>query len=377
MKNTIIWSACLLFLVACGSKDEQAKATVESLPTTEVKLTAEQMKNAEIQTEIIGVKNLSELLKLNGKIDVPPQNLISISVPMGGYLKSTDLLPGMLVRKGQVLAVLEDPQYVQLQQEYLLAKVKLRLSESEYKRQKELNESKAASDKVLQQAEAEFKNQRINVQALGENLKLIGINPERLEDSKISKSVTINSPIDGYVAKINANIGKYLTSSEVLFELVNTTDIHLNLTVFEKDIDKLKIGQKVIAYTNSEPNKKEQCEILLIGHSLATDKSTEVHCHFKNYNKKLVPGMYMNAEIELASSPCVAIPETAIVRFGNEEFVFVELKKNQFQMVAIKEGKAENGYVEVIGGEQLKGQTVVANGAYALLMKLKNTEEEE
>lgn len=374
MKRQYIFGFLILLLSSCGGNVEKTTASQE-LATTTVQLTDVQVNNAEIKTELIQIKNLSEILKLNGKIDVPPQNLISISVPMGGYLKSTDMLPGMSVKKGQVLAILEDPQYVQLQQEYLLAKVKLKLSESEYNRQKELNESKAASDKVLQQAEAEYKNQRINVQALAENLRLIGVNPERLDDNKISKSVTINSPIDGYVARVNANIGKYLTSSEVLFELVNTTDIHLNLTVYEKDIDKLKIGQKVMAYTNSNPNQKEECNILLIGQSLATDKSTEVHCHFKNYNKKLVPGMYMNAEIELESSPCIAIPETAIVRFGNEAFVFIELRKNEFEMIAIREGKKENGYVELIGGENLKGQTIVSNGAYSLLMKLKNTEE--
>ena len=294
---------------------------------------------------------------------------------MGGYLKTTDLLPGMVVRKGQVIATLEDQQYVQLQQDYLLAKVKLKTVEAEYLRQKELNASKASSDKVFQQAEAEFKNARINLKALDQNLQIIGINPDRLDESKISKRISIISPIDGYVAKINANIGKYLTPSEVLFELVNVADIHLNLTVYEQDLAKLQIGQKLVAFNNNEPGKKYPCEILLIGHSLTAEKNTEVHCHFKNYDKSLVPGMYMNAEIELKNVNAITVPEESVVRFGNFEYIFVELKKNQFEMIEVKTGAKENGFVEIVNNEKLNNQLIVVKGAYSLLMKLKNSEE--
>jgi cobalt-zinc-cadmium efflux system membrane fusion protein len=377
MKNLFIIPLVLLFL-RCGSKETKVEST-ETAPLIEsmkVSLTTAQFDNAGIVLGKPEKREISEILKLNGKIDVPPQNLVSVSIPMGGYLKTTDLLPGMVVRKGQVIATLEDQQYVQLQQDYLLIKVKLKTVEAEYFRQKELNASKASSDKVFQQAEAEFKNARINLKALDQNLQIIGINPDRLDESKISKRISIFSPIDGYVAKVNANIGKYLTPSEVLFELVNVADIHLNLRVFEKDLSKLAIGQKLVAFNNNDPDKKYPCEILLIGHSLTAEKNTEVHCHFKKYDNSLVPGMYMNAEIELKNVNAITVPEESVVRFGNFEYIFVELKKNQFEMIEIKTGAKENGYVEILNNEKLDNQTIVIKGAYSLLMKLKNSEGE-
>lgn len=375
MKKILVIFLTLL-LLGCGSKETDiVEETANEIETMKVSLTPAQYKNAGIVLGQVEQKNISEILKLNGKIDVPPQNLVSVSIPMGGYLKSTDLLPGMFVKKGQVIAILEDQHYVQLQQDYLLAKVKLKTTESEYLRQKELNLSKASSDKVVQIAEAEYKNARINLKALEQNIHIIGINPIRLDETNISKRITINSPIDGYVSKVNANIGKYLTPSEVLFELVNVSDIHLNLTVYEKDLPKLRIGQKLYAYNNNQPDKKHLCKILLIGHSLSMEKNTEVHCHFENYDKSLVPGMYMNAEIELQNIKAATIPEEALVRFGNSEYVFVELKKNQFEMIEVKSGAKENDYVQILNNDKLKNQPVVIKGAYSLLMKLKNTEE--
>ncbi len=375
MKTIYIFPLILLF-IGCGTKEVKVESKkTEVVEAMNVTLTAAQMKTIGITTNKMEEKEISSLLNLNGKIDVPPQNLISISIPMGGYLKSTDLLPGSVVKKGQVIASLEDQQYVQLQQEYLLMKVKLKISEGEYNRQKELNASKASSDKVYNQAEADYKTARINVRALEENLQLIGINPNNLTESKISKRISITSPIDGYVAKVNANIGKYLTPSEVLFELVNVSDIHLNLTVYEKDLAKLQIGQKLIAFNNNEQNIKYPCEIILIGHSLSKEKSTEVHCHFIKYDKNLVPGMYMNAEVELKNKQAMTLPEEAVVRFGNSEFVFVELKKGNYEMMEVQTGGKEKGYVEIINSENLKNRPIVIKGAYSLLMKLKNTEE--
>jgi cobalt-zinc-cadmium efflux system membrane fusion protein len=374
--KTIYIIPLILLLTGCGSKETTVESSnTEVVESMQVTLTSAQIKNAGITTDLLQEKEISSILKLNGKIDVPPQNLISISIPMGGYLKSTDLLEGSIVKKGQIIASLEDQQYIQLQQDYLLAKVKLKSAEGEYNRQKELNASKASSDRVYNQSEADFKTARINVRALEENLQMIGINPTNLSETNISKRITIKSPIDGYVSKVNANIGKYLTPSEVLFELVNVSDIHLSLTVYEKDLPKLQIGQKLVAYNNNEGNVKYPCEIILIGHSLSIEKSTEVHCHFNKYDKNLVPGMYMNAEVELKNNKTLVLPEEAVVRFGNSEFIFVELKKGQFEMIEVITGVKENGYIEITNSENLKNQSIVIKGTYSLLMKLKNSEE--
>lgn len=379
MKKYIYLFFTMALIVRCG-ENQTVQEEVKKEPVSNeniVVLSEAQFKNAEILTSNLAIEEISSVLKLNGKIDVPPQNLVSVSVPFGGYLKSTELLPGKMVKKGQVLGVIEDQQYVRLQQEYLLAKVKLKVVEGEYVRQRELNASKASSDKVFQLAEGEYRNAKINLKALEENLELIGVKPQRLDENKISKQITITSPINGYVSKVNANIGKYLTPSDVLFELVNVADIHLNISVFEKDLASLSIGQKVIAYNNNNHDQKYQSEIILIGHSLSADKNTEVHCHFKKYDKTLVPGMYMNAEIELKNKMAHTISENALLHYGNKEYVFIEVSKFKFEMVEVKVGAKENGKSEILNFEDLKGKSIVSSGAYSLLMKLKNAEEEE
>ena len=171
---------CLLFVTACNSNQTNEQQTTESKFENAVALTDAQYKNAGIETGKIENRNISSVLKLNGKIDVPPQNMVSVSVPLGGYLKSTKLLPGIHVNKGEILAVMEDPQYIQLQQDYLTAKAQFSFHESEYKRQKDLNESKAASDKVFEQAKATYQTQQILIKSLEQKLRLIGLNPDKI-----------------------------------------------------------------------------------------------------------------------------------------------------------------------------------------------------
>ena len=375
MKNIIFISTVLLFTSCAGNKNA-GEATTAAAITNTVTLTEAQIKNAGIVTGKISRKEISSILKLNGMIDVPPQNMVSISVPLGGYLKSTNLLPGMHIKKGDVIAVMEDQQYIQLQQDYLTAKSKIGFLENEYNRQKDLNSVQASSDKVFQQAEADYKSQQVLIAALGEKLKLAGINVDQLNETNISRSVNIYSPIDGYVSKVDVNIGKYVSPTEVLFELVNPADIHLALKVFEKDLDKLFIGQKLVAYTNNNPDKKYSCDILLIGKDLTTERNTDVHCHFETYDKSLVPGTYMNAEVEVRKSDAYALPEDAVVRFENKNYVFVQKENNQFQMTEVNVGDTENGFIEILSAENLASQELVTKGAYSILMSLKNKSEE-
>jgi cobalt-zinc-cadmium efflux system membrane fusion protein len=373
--KTILLLIILTTFIACGNS-KPAEKEVEATLETVVNLTNDQIKNANIGLGKLEQKTVSSILKVNGKIDVPPQNMVSVSVPLGGYLKSTKLLPGMHVSKGEVIAVMEDQQYIQLQQDYLLAKTKLGFMLNEYNRQKELNLSKASSDKVFQQTESEFISQKITLKSLAEKLKLIGLNPETVNENTISKSINIYSPINGYVTMVNVNIGKYSQPSEVLFELVNPIDIHLALTVFEKDLTQIEIGQKLVAYTNNKPNEKHPCEIILVGHSVSKDRITEVHCHFLDYDRTLLPGMYMNAEIELKKNDAFVLPEEAIVRFENIQYVFIEKDKNNFEMVPVTTGSVEKGFIEILDAEKLLAKNIVTKGAYSILMKTKNKSEE-
>ncbi len=376
MKRIIIISGFFL-LAACGGKKTQEKAAATNIANENtIILTAGQQATAKIELRGLEAKSISSTIKVNGKIDVPPQNMVSVSMPLGGYLKSTKLLPGMQIRKGEVIASMEDQQYIQLQQDYLTIKSKLVFSEAEYIRQKELNQSKASSDKVFQQAQMEYNNQKIMLSALAEKLKLININPSGVSENTISKSVNIYSPINGFVSKVNMNIGKYVTPADVLFELVNPSDIHLNLKVFEKDLDKLYIGQKLIAYTNNEPDKKHLCEVSLISRDLTPERTADVHCHFDQYDKTLLPGMYMNADIKVKSLNTLALPEDAIVSFESGNYVFVSKGNNQYQMMPAETGIKENGYIEIKNAPVFTDKQIVVKGAYTLLMALKNKAEE-
>jgi len=375
MKN-IIFLSLILSLAGCAGNKNADEALSAPENTNSVTLTDAQIKNAGIVTGEVTRKEISTILKLNGIVDVPPQNMVSISAPLGGYLKSTTLLPGMHITKGDVIAVMEDQQYIQLQQDYLTAKARIGFLENEYHRQKDLNSSQASSDKVFQQAEADYRSQQVLMAALAEKLRLAGINVDQLNEKNISRSVNIYSPINGYVSKVDVNTGKYVSPTEVLFELVNPADIHLALKVFEKDLDKLFIGQKLVAYTNNDPGKKYPCETLLIGKDLTIERNTDVHCHFETYDKSLIPGTYMNAEIEVKKNDAYTLPEDAVVRFENKNYVFIKKRNNQFQMTEVNTGNTENGFIEILNAENFVSGELVIKGAYSILMSLKNKSEE-
>lgn len=378
MKRYFIILALSIAFIACGTKyaPEETEAAVGAGIDT-ITVTDAQLKNAEFQTGPLQTGEMSSLLKVNGKVDVPPQNMVSISVPLGGYLKTSKLLPGMHVNKGEVLAIMEDQQYIQMQQDYLMAKVKLGQLEKEYARQKELNASQASSDKMLQQAEADLKSHRILSAALAQKLQLVGIQPSTLTENNISKSVNIHSPIDGYVTKVYVNIGKYISPTEIMFELVNPTDIHLALKIFEKDLPKLFIGQELMAYTNNNPTKKYDCEVLLIGKDINTEGYTDVHCHFEQYDKILIPGTYMNAEIKVKNRQAIVLPADAVVRHDGKHFIFKEVAKQKYAMLEVEVGETENGLTELMVPETMLKESgkYVIKGAYTLLMMLKNEAE--
>lgn len=376
-KYSVLLLFILFFAVQCNKKEEAVIKPLAPKDETLVVLTDAQLKNTTIETMPLSEKNISTVLKINGKIDVPPQNLVSVSVPLGGYLKNTNLLPGMKVSKGQVIAVIENPQFIQLQQDYLMAKSKLHFAELDYNRQKKLNQSQASSDKVMQMAQSEMNSQRIMMNTLAEQLQLVNINAGSLTSGNIRKSVPVYSTINGFVSKVNVNIGKFVNPSDVLFELINPNDIHLNLKVYEKDLQMLKIGQRFTAYSNTQPEKKYGGEIILISKDINGDGTAEVHCHFEQYDDNLTPGMYMNAEIETETSFSNALPEESIVNFEGEDYVFIQEKKQTYKMISVTLGESENGFIQIKNFEDFKNREIVTKNAYTLLMKLKNTESEE
>lgn len=380
VKINYIWIVVVLWVfsaIQCQQKEETTTKTGTPKDENTVSLTDAQLRNAPIETTELSMQSISTVLKLNGKIDVPPQNLVSVSTPLGGYLKSTGLLPGMKVSKGQVIAVIENPQFVQLQQDYLMAKSKYHFAQLDYNRQKKLNQSQASSDKVMQMAQSEMNSQQIIMNAIAQQLQLVNINAGSVTAGNIRKSVPVYSSINGFVSKVNVNIGKYFNPSDVLFELINPSDIHLNLKVYEKDLAMLKTGQRIVAYSNINPDKKYDGEILLTGKDLDGNGIADVHCHFQKYDPELIPGMYMNAEVETETSFSNAVPEESVVDFEGKSYVFVEVKKQTYKMVPVITNESENGFIQILNFQDFKGKKIVTKNAYTLLMKLKNTSEDD
>jgi membrane fusion protein, heavy metal efflux system len=382
MKKIFNQLLAVTILVLTGCSTEQAPATTAAKPPPGnlVALTAAQLKNAGIKTAKPTRRTLWSTLQVNGVLEAPPQRLVSVSVPLGGYLKKTSLLPGMHLQKGQLLAELQDQAYIQLQQDYLTARVRLAYLQQEYGRQRELNLSKASSDKVYQQTLADYQSQRILVASLAEKLRLTGINPRQLTEKNLSRTLRIYSPIEGYVTKVNVHRGQYVVPTDVLFELVDPRDLHLMLTVFEQDLDKLRVGQNVLAYRPDQPQRKYRAKIVHIGRDVAEDRAVEVHCHLQAAPAALVPGMFMNAVIEVDRQQAYALPEEAIVHFGNKQYVFAVKDSGTFEMVEAHTGHSQHGYTALQPGSALshpEDRTFVTNGAYSLLMKLKNKAEEQ
>ena len=376
MTKYFIISIVLLLLTNCGGKQKKIITSEKESVQNSVDLTDAQLQNAKIETGKIDQRPISSILKVNGKIDVPPQNLISISVPLGGYLKSTKLQEGMHINKGEVIATIEDQQYIQLQQDYLIAKAHYTSIEKDYFRQKELNQSDATSDKVFENAKAEYLSQKVLIKSLSEKLKLVGINPDDLNENELSRSINIYSPINGYVSAVNVNIGKYVNPTDILFELINPSDIYLDLTLFEKDLDKFFIGQKIVAYNNNRPDKKYDCQIILIGKDISPSRTVSVHCRFKQYDKTLIPGMYMNAEAEVSTNSAFVISNDGLVRFEGRQYVFIQTDNKKYLMQEVSSQNTEKGFVQITFADTsgISRKTFVVKGAYTLLMKMKNKE---
>lgn len=363
-----------MLAISCSNQKTSSEETNETTPENIIQLTAVEMKTANIQLGQPEKGATASFLKASGLVEAPPQNVVSISFPNGGYLVSTRLIPGMRIRKGQALAEMQDGSLIQMQQDYLVAKTKVTFLQKEFDRQKLLNSTKTASDKVLEQTESEYQTQKILMNSLREKLRLVHIDPASLNENTIRRSTMIYSPIDGYVSDVYANIGKYVNPSDVLFELVNPSQLHLTLKVFEKDVAFIEAGQKVKVNLVNVPGKTFDAQVSLISKNLDNDRSATVHCHFIRTGNDMLPGTFANATIEVRNHDGILVPEEAVVRWGDQDYVFAQKGSNQFEMVAITKGTTANGKTEIRNG-LLENQTIIIKNAYTALMKMENKAE--
>lgn len=382
-----------LFMVACGNRDSEKTETSEkssmkeeqpvATGTKQIIFTKDQYNLAGVETGEIEMRNLSNIVKLSGVVDVEPKSMASVSAPLGGYLKTAGRLPGEEIKKGQVLATIENPEFIQIQQDYLESLGKLQFLEEEYKRQKQLREEDINSAKTFQQVSSDYKITQGRVRAYEQQLALAGISKNPVENGNISRTANLYSPITGFIKTSNVNIGDYVSPQDVLFEVVNLDDIHLALNAFEKDLGTIEIGQTVKFSLSNDNMFDRTAEVFLVGKATGSDRITPVHCHINKEDQKgLLPGMYVKAWIESGTNEQKAIPSQALVQYEGKDFVILQTENSDsgytFRLQQVKKGIEQEGYTAITFAESadVKSFRPVVKNAYSILSALRNSEEE-
>jgi len=395
-RHLIMITIMSVFLSSCGSKESSNVVEEKHHREDEniVEFTAAQYQTAGIELGKIESKQISGTIKVNGVLDVPPQQQISISAPIGGFLKETTLLQGSRVKKGQVVATIENLDFIQIQQDYLEAKNQFEFATADYNRQQDLAKENVNAQKTLQQSKTTYISWQSKLASLKEKLKVLRIDASTLEGGTMTSTINLYSPIDGYVTEVNVNIGKFVNPTDILFQIVDTEHLHAELTVFEKDVPKLKIGQKV-RFTLANETRERTATVYLLGRVIAADRTIRIHCHIDKEDANLLPGMYLKGVVETGGIEVPALPDQAIVDFQGKKYIFYELSdqphsamKNEskeqhageyhFVMLEVQIGNSEMGYTEVILPTNFNtaSSTIAVKNAYAILSKMKNSEEE-
>ena len=392
MKNKIIFALlCGFIITSCNSKTENSETPPsEEIGKKLIELTVEQFKTVGIELGEIEQKNLKNVVKASGYLAVPPQNKASVSTFIGAVVKSISVLEGSFVKQGQTLAILEHPDFVKLQEEYLTAKNNFTYVEKEYLRQKELMEQNSGTGKVFQKAESDYNISKGKISSLESQVKMLSINLSELSKGNITSSIMLTSPIEGYVGHINANIGAYAEPNKTLFEITDNTKIHVDLLVYEKDLFKVKVGQKVNFILANQPEHQEEHnsetiegEIFGINKSFENDtKALAVHASISNEKHELISGMYVNALINVGNKTTMVVPVDAVVKSDGKEWIFILSEENknnyEFKMTEVITGISDLGYIEIKPLEKVSlGAKIVTKNAFFILSKANEGEGED
>lgn len=367
-----------------GAAEATAETPAPADGIVRVSLTQAQYDVAGIQLGQPASRALSTVLKANGQIDVPASNLVSVSVPFGGYIRKIDLEPGQRIRKGQTLVVLENPDYIQLQQDYLDTRAKLDYANLDYARQEELSRENVAALKTFQQTRQVRQSLQAQLAAAAQRLASVGINPAQLSPARLTRTVNVPAPTSGYVTNVPVNLGRFVNPADVLVEITNLDHLHVRLNIFEKDIAQIRLGQPIRFGMGSDAAPVHRGTIFLIGKALAADRTIPVLAHPDELKPIFIPGGYVSAQIDVKTAQQPTLPETAVIGFGGKSYVYVlEAKEGQpatyqFRQVEVRTGVRENGLVAVfLPADVNPVQTpVVVRGGYSLLSKLNNSDDE-
>ncbi|WP_111707532.1 efflux RND transporter periplasmic adaptor subunit [Lutibacter citreus] len=360
-----------VLLVSCNSSStKQAEVKTEETNNNIVKISKAQFTNSKMELGNLSEQNFNKSIKTNGFIDVPPANKASVSAVMGGFIKKSNLLVGNKVKKGQLLLTIENPDFIEIQQQYLEVFEQLNFLESEYDRQKTLYEENISSKKNFLKAESGYKSARAVYNGLEQKLLLMNINPSNVRSSKISSIMPIFSPISGSITKVNTSVGKFMATSDVLLEIIDDDHKHLELVVFEKDVLNVKEGQDIYFQTPENSLKKYKAEVHLIGKSIDEQNRTiRVHGHLENENKSFIVGMFVEAEIVINSIKKNALPIDAVLEENGNYFVLVLNSKDEFYFnfdkTPINVGAKNENWLEVIDNYNLlNNKQILTKGAF-------------
>ena len=417
LKNIINKSNCLYLVLAFAllfgacksSTKEEIKTADKSVKENkdsekeegsnkDIELTEQQMKAVGIELGKIELKNLSSVVKASGQLEVPPQNKADVTSLVGGVIKKINVLEGSYVKKGQTVAMIENPEFIKLQQDYLSILRGSTYTAQEFERQKELKEADAGTGKIYQQAESNLMVERARLKGLATQLQQFGINPASVGKGNIVTQLPVRSPISGGVGHIKINIGAYVDASSSLMEVIDNSQIHCDLQVFEKDLFKVKVGQEVNFILTNQDNRQITGRIFGINKSFESEnKAVIVHAVINdNGRNKLIPGMYVSALIKVGSEQLLAVPVDAVVKSESKEYIFIvdekgedlkdstniqaqpEESKTSFKMIEVITGVSELGYIQITTLDKIADDAnVVTKGAFYILSKAKGGAEEE
>ncbi|WP_370390563.1 efflux RND transporter periplasmic adaptor subunit [uncultured Winogradskyella sp.] len=364
--NVFILSALLFSCTGKTDTQQESKNSAESVEQS----TSPKDENLELGT--LSEINFGETLKVTGMIDVPPQNKSIISTFMGGYIVKTPLLIGDKVSKGQLLVTLENPEFVELQQNYLELGEQLTYLKSEYERQQTLFDENITSEKNYLKSQSDYKSNLARYNGLKRKLQMLNISPDRVSSGAMVSTINLYAPIEGYVTKVNVSNGTYVSPNDVIMEIVDTEHIHLELSVFEKDIMRVKKGQRIKFQIPEASNEVFDADVHLVGTTIdETTRRVKIHGHVDNESNQFIVGMYVSADILLSDELALGLPKTGIISNDEGDFVFIATKSNSddysYTKVKVRLGRQNETSAEILNSDDLDGKSIVIRGASELL----------
>ncbi len=357
----------LLVLAACGNNTTETTETADNLPQNQVALSESQLAQMEFKVDTLSFASLGNSIAANGMIDVPPQNRALIHPPVGAYVQELRVKVGQRVRKGEVLAILEHPDVLELQRRYLDAKAQYAFQLKEFARQEELAREQATAVRQLDKARADLASAAALQAALEAQLSRLGIDAASLKAESLHRQLQLKAPFEGFITQVDAQLGQFVGADKPVLAMLNKEHLHVELEVFERDLGSIANGQKITFSLTNMPGKTYTGDVFLVGQTLdPVKRSVMVHGHIDQENDPVLrPGLFVTARLLGASSRLPVLPESAIVRVGEQEIAFRQLEKGKFERVVLSVLMRADGQVGVAGDWPANSSWVTA-GAHRL-----------